>query len=89
MRIGKLALVGGEVTLKILLRDEAARDQFFPNIQDEIAKDGPSAVAGWVRLGYTGAHELFPDLQARLASYGNHVPPILRSVGFIVLRLWR
>jgi len=35
-------------------------------------------VTGWVRLGYTGARELFPDLQARLASYGNHVPPILR-----------
>ena len=46
LRIGKLALVGAEVTLEILLRDEAACDQFFPNIQDEIAKDGPSAVAG-------------------------------------------
>jgi uncharacterized membrane protein YphA (DoxX/SURF4 family) len=35
-------------------------------------------VVGWVRLNYTGARELFPDLQARLASYGNHVSPILR-----------
>jgi NADH dehydrogenase FAD-containing subunit/uncharacterized membrane protein YphA (DoxX/SURF4 family) len=43
-------------------------------------------VAGWVRLGYTGAHELFPDLQARLASYGNHVPPILRvCVAWVLL----
>ena len=33
---------------------------------------------GWVRLGYTGARELFPDLQARLASYGDFVAPILR-----------
>jgi hypothetical protein len=35
-------------------------------------------VFGWVRLGYTGARELFPDLQARLASYGDYVPPVLR-----------
>jgi hypothetical protein len=35
-------------------------------------------VAGWVRLGFTGARELFPDLQVRLASYGDHVPRILR-----------
>jgi NADH dehydrogenase FAD-containing subunit/uncharacterized membrane protein YphA (DoxX/SURF4 family) len=33
---------------------------------------------GWVRLGSTGAKELFPDLQVRLASYGDHVPVILR-----------
>jgi NADH dehydrogenase FAD-containing subunit/uncharacterized membrane protein YphA (DoxX/SURF4 family) len=33
---------------------------------------------GWVRLGYTGARELFPDLQVRLASYGDLVAPILR-----------
>jgi hypothetical protein len=50
LRIGKLALVGDEVTLQILLRDEAACDQFFANIQDEIAKDAPSAVARRVRL---------------------------------------
>jgi NADH dehydrogenase FAD-containing subunit/class 3 adenylate cyclase/uncharacterized membrane protein YphA (DoxX/SURF4 family) len=35
-------------------------------------------IVGWIRLGYTGARELFPDLQARLASYGEHVPRILR-----------
>ena len=33
---------------------------------------------GWVRLGFTGARELFPDLQVRLASYGDFVAPILR-----------
>lgn len=35
-------------------------------------------LACWVRLGFTGAKELFPDLQARLASYGDIVAPILR-----------
>lgn len=35
-------------------------------------------IVGWVRLGFTGARELFPDLQARLGSYGDHVPRILR-----------
>ena len=35
-------------------------------------------IVGWVRLGFTGARELFPDLQARLSSYGDHVPRILR-----------
>jgi len=35
-------------------------------------------IVGWIRLGFTGARELFPDLQARLASYGEHVPRILR-----------
>jgi len=35
-------------------------------------------ILGWIRLGFTGARELFPDLQARLASYGEHVPRILR-----------
>ena len=30
-------------------------------------------VFGWVRFGYTGARELFPDLQARLSSYGDYV----------------
>jgi NADH dehydrogenase FAD-containing subunit/uncharacterized membrane protein YphA (DoxX/SURF4 family) len=33
---------------------------------------------GWIRLGFTGARELFPDLQARLGSYGDLVAPILR-----------
>jgi NADH dehydrogenase FAD-containing subunit/class 3 adenylate cyclase/uncharacterized membrane protein YphA (DoxX/SURF4 family) len=36
-------------------------------------------IAGWIRLGFTGARELFPDLQARLTSYGEHVPRILRA----------
>jgi uncharacterized membrane protein YphA (DoxX/SURF4 family) len=35
-------------------------------------------LAGWIRLGFTGARELFPDLQVRLASYGDLVAPILR-----------
>ena len=35
-------------------------------------------LAGWIRLGFTGARELFPDLQVRLASYGDFVAPILR-----------
>jgi NADH dehydrogenase FAD-containing subunit/uncharacterized membrane protein YphA (DoxX/SURF4 family) len=35
-------------------------------------------IIAWVRLGYTGARELFPDLQVRLASYGDFVAPILR-----------
>lgn len=35
-------------------------------------------IAGWIRLGFTGARELFPDLQARLTAYGEHVPRILR-----------
>ena len=33
---------------------------------------------GWIRLGFTGARELFPDLQARLGSYGDLVAPALR-----------
>ena len=43
-------------------------------------------IVGWVRLGFTGARELFPDLQARLSSYGDHVPRILRvCVAWILL----
>lgn len=34
--------------------------------------------AGWIRLGFTGARELFPDLQARLSSYGHLVAPVVR-----------
>lgn len=34
--------------------------------------------AGWIWLGFTGARELFPDLQARLGSYGHLVAPVLR-----------
>ncbi len=33
---------------------------------------------GWIRLGFTGARELFPDLQAKLGSFGYLVAPILR-----------
>ena len=33
---------------------------------------------GWIRLGFTGARELFPDLQARLGSFGYLVAPVLR-----------
>ena len=32
----------------------------------------------WVRLGFTGAREMFPDLQARLASYGDYSAVVLR-----------
>lgn len=43
-------------------------------------------IVGWVWLGFTGARELFPDLQARLSSYGDHVPRILRvCIGWILL----
>ena len=33
---------------------------------------------GWIWLGFTGARELFPDLQARLGSFGHLVAPVLR-----------
>lgn len=43
-------------------------------------------IVGWVWLGFTGARELFPDLQARLSSYGDHVPRILRvCIAWILL----
>src|SRR5574343_1185087 len=43
-------------------------------------------IIGWVWLGFTGARELFPDLQARLSSYGDHVPRILRvCISWILL----
>lgn len=43
-------------------------------------------IIGWVWLGFTGARELFPDLQAKLSSYGDHVPRILRvCVAWILL----
>ena len=32
----------------------------------------------WIWLGFTGARELFPDLQARLSSYGDYCSVILR-----------
>lgn len=41
---------------------------------------------GWVRLGFTGAKEMFPDLQARLASYGDYSAVILRfSLAWVLL----
>ena len=33
---------------------------------------------GWIRLGFTSARDLFPDLQARLSAYGDIVAPLLR-----------
>jgi uncharacterized membrane protein YphA (DoxX/SURF4 family) len=43
-------------------------------------------ILGWVWLGFTGAREMFPDLQARLSSYGDHVPRILRvCLGWILV----
>lgn len=43
-------------------------------------------IVGWVWLGFTGARELFSDLQARLSSYGDHVPRILRvCIAWILL----
>ena len=47
-------------------------------------------ILGWIRLGFTGARELFPELQARLASYGEHVPRILRVClsWMLISRLW-
>jgi len=42
--------------------------------------------AGWIRLGFTGARELFPDLQARLSSYGHLVAPIIRfCLGWVLI----
>lgn len=42
--------------------------------------------AGWIRLGYTGARELFPDLQARLSSYGHLVAPVIRfCLGWVLI----
>jgi NADH dehydrogenase FAD-containing subunit/uncharacterized membrane protein YphA (DoxX/SURF4 family) len=32
----------------------------------------------WIKLGFTSARDLFPDLQARLGAYGDAVAPILR-----------
>ncbi|MEN9680601.1 MAG: hypothetical protein RLZZ627_494, partial [Pseudomonadota bacterium] len=42
--------------------------------------------AGWIRLGFTGARELFPDLQARLSSYGHWVAPVIRfCLGWVLI----
>ncbi len=42
-------------------------------------------LTGWVLLDYTGARELFPDLQVRLASYGGYAAVALRVSLFILL----
>jgi NADH dehydrogenase FAD-containing subunit/uncharacterized membrane protein YphA (DoxX/SURF4 family) len=42
-------------------------------------------LSGWVLLNYTGARELFPDLQIRLASYGGYAALALRVALFILL----
>ena len=39
----------------------------------------------WISLNYTGARELFPDLQVRLASYGGYAALALRISLFAVL----
>jgi NADH dehydrogenase FAD-containing subunit/uncharacterized membrane protein YphA (DoxX/SURF4 family) len=40
---------------------------------------------GWISLNYTGARELFPDLQVRLGSYGGYASLGLRIALFILL----
>ncbi|MGB0034063.1 MAG: hypothetical protein WBP79_01150, partial [Candidatus Acidiferrales bacterium] len=42
-------------------------------------------MAGWISLNYTGARELFPDLQVRLASYGGYASLALRIALFVLL----
>ncbi len=42
-------------------------------------------LVGWILLNYTGARELFPDLQMRLASYGGYTSLALRIALFIML----
>lgn len=42
-------------------------------------------LVGWVLLNYTGARELFPDLQVRLASYGGLAALALRLPLFVLL----
>lgn len=44
-------------------------------------------MVGWVLLGFTGARELFPDLQVRLAARGDLVPLALRAALAIMLGL--
>ncbi|MEX2650462.1 MAG: FAD-dependent oxidoreductase [Alphaproteobacteria bacterium] len=44
-------------------------------------------MVAWVLLGFTGARELFPDLQVRLASRGEWVPLALRAALAIMLGL--
>jgi len=42
-------------------------------------------LVGWISLNYTGARELFPDLQVRLASYGGYASLGLRVALFVLL----
>ncbi|HEX9757207.1 MAG TPA: FAD-dependent oxidoreductase [Nitrospiria bacterium] len=42
-------------------------------------------LVGWILLNYTGARELFPDLQVRLASYGGYASLALRIALFVML----
>ena len=42
-------------------------------------------LVGWILLNYTGARELFPDLQVRLASYGGYSALALRIALFVML----
>ncbi|MEW6683721.1 MAG: FAD-dependent oxidoreductase [Nitrospirota bacterium] len=42
-------------------------------------------LVGWILLNYTGARELFPDLQVRLASYGGYTSLALRIALFVML----
>ena len=42
-------------------------------------------LVGWISLNFTGARELFPDLQVRLASYGGYASLGLRIALFVLL----
>jgi NADH dehydrogenase FAD-containing subunit/uncharacterized membrane protein YphA (DoxX/SURF4 family) len=42
-------------------------------------------LSGWILLNYTGARELFPDLQVRMASYGGYAALALRCALIILL----
>jgi len=42
-------------------------------------------LVGWILLNFTGARELFPDLQARLASHGGYSSLALRIAMFVML----
>ncbi|TMQ28366.1 MAG: cyclic nucleotide-binding domain-containing protein [Candidatus Rokuibacteriota bacterium] len=42
-------------------------------------------LVGWISLNYTGARELFPDLQVRLGSYGGYASLGLRLALFVLL----
>ena len=45
-------------------------------------------LACWVRLGFTGARELFSFLEARLGAYGGIVGPFLRFSLALFLMAW-